>query len=225
MLTWAVGVKPAAMNCSCLLQGYAEGRYILPPLPYPDSAIEPLLSAEALYLHHDKHHAAYVVGANAALDALRLINNGELSPQQAPSVSQNLAFNLGGHILHTLYWENICPTERHEPTGDLALAILRDFGSYAAFEQLFLTVSLAVQGSGWGVLGLDPMSHRLMVTGIRRHQDVLVPGFCPLLVCDVWEHAYYLNWRNDRKGYLYSFMQHINWNIVEQRYEKARCYE
>ena len=95
-------VKTTAMNCSCLLHGYAEGRYILPPLPYPDSAIEPLLSAETIYLHRDKHHAAYVDGANAALDSLRQINNGKLSPQQAPAVCQNLAFNLGGHILHTL---------------------------------------------------------------------------------------------------------------------------
>ena len=221
-----MGVKPTAMNCSCLLHGYAEGRYILPPLPYPNSAIEPLLTAEALYLHHDKHHAAYVAGANAALDSLRLINEGELSPQHAPAVCQSLAFNLGGHILHTLYWENICPPDRRrEPSGGLALAVMRDFGSYAAFEQLFLTVSLAVQGSGWGVLGVEPMSRRLMVTGICRHQDVLVPGFCPLLVCDVWEHAYYLTWSNDRKGYLHSFMQHINWDIVEQRYEKAYRYE
>lgn len=218
-------VNTIAMNCSCLLRGYAEGRYVLPPLPYPDSAIEPLISAEALYLHHGKHHAAYVAGANAALDSLRRINEGELSPQQAPAVCQNLAFNLGGHILHTLYWENISAADRREPSGGVALAIMRDFGSYAAFEQLFLSVAQAVQGSGWGVLGVDPVSHRLIVTGVCRHQDVLVPGFCPLLVCDVWEHAYYLTWRNDRNGYLHAFMQHINWDIVEQRYEKSRRYE
>lgn len=179
------------------------------------------MCAETLYLHHDKHHAAYVAGANAALDTLRRINEGELSPEHAPAASQSLAFNLGGHILHTLYWENLAPEPTVGPDDALAEALESSFGSYSAFERLFCSVAAAVQGSGWGVLGIDPVSRRLLVTGIERHQDVLVPGFEPLLVCDVWEHAYYLSWSNDRKGYIAAFMKKVNWPMVNQRYERA----
>ncbi len=209
------------MNSTNLLHGYAEGRYVLPPLPFGESALEPLICAETLYLHHDKHHAGDVTGANAALDTLRLINDGTLSPTHAPAACQSLAFNLGGHILHNLYWENLTSGQRQEPQGELSAAIDRDFGNFAAFRKVFSSVAIAVQGSGWGVLGVDPLSRCLMVTGIQRHQDVLVPGFIPLLVCDVWEHAYYLTWSNDRKGYVNAFMQHINWSVVENRFERA----
>lgn len=204
------------MNLSCLKSGYAEGRYILPPLPYGEGALEPLICAETLYLHHDKHHAAYVAGANAALDSLQLISDGALSPSQAPALTQSLAFNLGGHILHMLYWENLM-SGAGEPLPATAAALSESFGSYHAFMKIFASVALGVQGSGWAVLGVEPVSRRLMVTGMCRHHDVLVPGFCPILVCDVWEHAYYLTWSNDRKGYVNAFMQHINWGVVENR--------
>lgn len=210
-----------SLNFLC---GYDDGRYVLPPLPYSESALEPLISAETLYLHHDKHHAAYVAGANAALDSLTLINDGVISTAQAPAVSQSLAFNLGGHILHTLYWENLTSEARETPHGELAAEINAMFGSFSGFRNIFESVTAAVQGSGWGVLGVDSLSRRLIVTGICRHQDVLVPGFCPLLVCDVWEHAYYLTWGSDRKGYVSAFMKHINWNVVEERYRKALSY-
>lgn len=214
------------MNSSCLLNGYADGRYVLPPLPYGESALEPLICAETLYLHHDKHHAAYVAGANAALETLQLISEGTLSPAHAESACQNLAFNLGGHILHSLYWQNLtAKAVQHVPEGELALAMEVAFGGYAAFVKIFSAVALGVQGSGWAVLGTDPISRRLMITGICKHHEVLVPGFCPLLVCDVWEHAYYLTWSNDRKGYVNTFMQHINWPVVCERYEKFLRHE
>jgi len=209
------------MNTTCLTQVFAEGRYILPPLPYGDAAREPPACAEPLYLHHDKPHAAYVAGANAALDTLRLINEGALSPAQAMPATQSLAFNLGGHILHTLYWENLGAQRASMPGEEMTRALENSFGSYNSFVRLFSSVAVAVQGSGWAVLGVDPVSRGLQVAGIHRHQDALVPGFCPLLVCDVWEHAYYLTWSNDRKGYVDSFMKHINWETVEQRYERS----
>lgn len=214
------------MNSSYLLNGYADGRYVLPPLPYGEAALEPLICAETLYLHHDKHHAAYVAGANAALETLQLISEGTLSPVHADSACRNLAFNLGGHILHTLYWGNLsAKSSLLAPEGALALAMESAFGSFAAFVKIFTAVAVSVQGSGWAVLGTDPVSRRLMVCGICKHDEVLVPGFCPLLVCDVWEHAYYLTWSNDRKGYVNAFMQHINWAVVSERYEKFLRHE
>ncbi len=210
------------MNSSCLRNAYADGHYVLPPLPFGEASLEPLICAETLYLHHDKHHAAYVAGANAALETLQLINAGELSTAHASAACQNLAFNLGGHILHCLYWENLAPKGVHLRTDSLLSdAIDVEFGSYVAFEKLFTAVALAVQGSGWAVLGVEPISRRMVISGICKHHEVLVPSFYPLLVCDVWEHAYYLTWSNDRKGYVNAFMQHINWNVVNERYEKA----
>lgn len=213
------------MNSICLTQGFADGHYVLPPLPYSVADMEPLVSAETLLLHHDKHHAAYVAGANAAVEALRKINNETLSAEYIPSATQNLAFNLGGHILHTLYWHCMMPVPGCLPQGVLADALQRSFGSYEAFYRLFSGVAEKIQGSGWAVMGVDCMSNRLIICGILRHQDVLVPGFTPLLACDVWEHAYYLTWKNNRKGYIETFMRHINWNAVSHFYRKAINYE
>lgn len=212
------------MNCSCLTKGYSEGHYVLPPLPFDEAAMEPLISAETMKIHHDKHHAAYVAGANAAAETLRRVAMGELDPEASVAATQNLAFNLGGHILHCLYWGNLSPEPQGPPQGALADAINRHYGSYQGFLRLFNAVTLAVQGSGWGVMGLDLASRRLLAFGICRHQDAFAPGFRPLLVCDVWEHAYYLTWRNNRKGYVEAMMERINWQAVENRYKDC-CHE
>lgn len=197
---------------ACITCGYADGRYVLPPLPFAPAAVAPLLDEETVLLHHDKHHAAYVAGANAAAETLRRVAEGDLSPEAAPAATQLLAFNLGGHILHCAYWNSLSPTPQEGPSGAMADAINRSFGSYQGFERLFRSVTIAVQGSGWGVLGVDPVSGMLRVVGICRHQDALVPAFVPLLVCDVWEHAYYLRYHNNRAGYVNSFLEYANWN-------------
>ena len=209
------------MNGIFLTHGFADGHYVLPPLPYDETALEPFISAETLVLHHDKHHASYVAGANAAAEVLRSICNGNSAVEQASSAMQKLAFNLGGHILHTLYWHSMSPHAEGPPHGALAELMNASFGSFDAFCKLFSSVCESVQGSGWGVLGVDPVSCKLLVLGVCRHQDVLVPGFRPVLVCDVWEHAYYLTWRNNRKGYVAAFMQHIHWPSVALMVEKA----
>lgn len=212
------------MKTTCHCKGFAEGHYVLPPLPYDETALEPVISAETLRLHHDKHHAAYVAGANAAAETLRRVASGERAPEEAPAATNNLAFNLGGHILHSLYWGNLSPQPQGTPSGALADAINRSYGSYAGFLKIFSSVTLAVQGSGWGVLGVEPASQGLCIFGICRHQDALAPGFKPLLVCDVWEHAYYLTWRNNRKGYFDALMERVNWSAVETRYQDY-CHE
>ena len=205
------------MKKNCLTCGYADGRYVLPPLPYSPVSLAPLLDEDTVLLHHDKHHAAYVAGANAAAGTLRRISAGDLAPEAAPAAAELLAFNLGGHILHCLYWHSISPTPQKGPEGALADAINRSFGSYAGFVSLFRSITLAVQGSGWGVLGVDPMSGLLRIMGACRHQDVLVPGFQPLIACDVWEHAYYLRYRNNRAGYIDTFLDYIDWEKAEKR--------
>lgn len=213
------------MNTPCLTHGYAEGCYILPPLPYAPESLEPFLDAETVVLHHDRHHAAYVAGANAAADTLRRVAAGELDAQVASAASQSLAFNLGGHILHCLYWDNMSPVASSLPlSGKFAEAVSRSYGDMDGMLRVFRSVTLSVQGSGWGMLGVDPVSHRLIVTGICRHQDVLVPSLMPLLVCDVWEHSYYLRYRNNRAAYLEGFMSKVNWSVVEERYNHVFCH-
>lgn len=205
------------MKKKCFICGYKDGRYVLPPLPYAAVELAPVLDEETVLLHHDKHHAAYVAGANAAAETLRRVAEGDLAAEAAPDATQLLAFNLGGHILHCLYWQSLSPEPQDGPSGSLADAINCSFGSYDGFVKIFRAVTMAVQGSGWGMLAVDPASGLLRVVGICKHQDVLVPGMEPLLACDVWEHAYYLRYHNNRAGYLDAFMQHINWKNVEQR--------
>ncbi len=202
------------MDTICLRDGYADGQYILPPLPYDVTALEPFLDAETLRLHHDAHHAAYVAGANAALAQQRSMSSAGISA----AVAQSLAFNLAGHMLHTLYWGNLSPQAGQRPCGELARVIDSEFGSYSDFAQLFRNVATGVQGSGWAVLAKDAVSHRLVVLAAQKHQDALLPRMRPLLVCDVWEHAYYLRYRNNRAAYVDAFMDQICWHTVCQRY-------
>ena len=217
-------ISPLSMNTNYPTCAYRDGHYVLPPLPYGASDLEPLLDEQTVLLHHDKHHASYVAGANEAADILSRIQTGELDPAAAPDATSRLAFNLGGHILHCLYWESISPEGGEQPMGDLADAINRSFGSMEGFQKVFRSVTLSVQGSGWGVLGVDPVSGLLRVFGICRHHDALIPGLLPVLACDVWEHAYYLRYHNNRAGYINSFLSHIDWKHTHQRLT-AICHE
>lgn len=206
------------MDKITLCDGYEAGRYVLPPLPYDIAALEPLLDAETVLLHHSRHHAAYVNGANAAADMMRAVACGELPETMAGTAANNLAFNLAGHILHTLYWGNISTEAGQRPCGEVADAINTAFGSYAGFVRLFRSVAGGIQGSGWAILAVDAVSHRLVVLGAQRHQDALLPRMRPLLVCDVWEHAYYLRYHNNRVGYVEAFLNQVCWRSVCARF-------
>lgn len=204
--------------------GYKDGRYVLPELPYAPVALTPVIDEETVLLHHDKHHAAYVAGANAAAETLRRVAAGDLSPEAAAAATELLAFNLGGHLLHCLYWESLSPTPQDGPCCALADAINRSFGDYGGFERVFRAVTLAIRGSGWGVLGIDPASGLLTIMGVCRHQDAIAPGFIPLIACDVWEHAYYLRYHNNRAGYIDKFLKYIDWEKANKRLENT-CHE
>lgn len=200
---------------------YADGRYVLPPLPYAYDALEPYIDAETMRLHHDKHHAAYVAGANTALDRLREIGQGKGDAALTTHWVRQLAFHGSGHALHSIFWKNMTPKPKAAPEGGLARAIDESFGSYQSFLKVFKAACIGVEGSGWGVLAYEPMSRKLVVLGLEKHQNLTVSGCVPLLVCDVWEHAYYLKHQNNRAAYVDSFLKVVNWDDVERRYEKA----
>lgn len=206
------------MDTICLCDGYEAGRYVLPPLPYEVTALEPLLDAETALLHHSRHHAAYVAGANAAADMMREIALGALPETMTATAAHQLSFNLAGHMLHTLYWGNLSTECGGGPAGELADAINTTFGSYAGFQRVFRSAALGVQGSGWALLAQDAVSRRLVVLAAHRHQDALLPRMKPLLVCDVWEHAYYLRYHQNRAGYVDAFMNQICWHSVAKRF-------
>ena len=206
------------MNASSFCQLFCDGIYVLPPLPYDAAALEPLIDAQTLSIHHDRHHAAYVAGANRAVESLRAVAQGRVDAAAASADTQNLAFHLGGHLLHSLYWHSMTPNPQPTPEGVLADAINRDFSDFEGFLRVFRNLATSVQGSGWAVLGIDPVSRRLLVYAITRHQDSLSPAFIPLLACDVWEHAYYLRYHNNRAGYVDAFIQLIDWKGTEERY-------
>ena len=194
----------------------------LPPLPYGYDALEPHYDEATLRLHHDKHHAAYVKGLNAAEERLAtMLKSEDFAAVQ--SVCPALAFHGSGHILHSIFWSNIKPGGGAEPKGELGEAIAKQFGSAESFTKLFLAATNAVEGSGWGVLAYRPTDDALVVLQAEKHQNLTQWGVIPLLVLDVWEHAYYLNYQNERPRWTAAFMEHlVNWDNVAERFRAAR---
>ncbi len=206
------------MHSTCHLNGYASEGYTLPALGYDASALENFLDRETVHLHHQKHHAAYVHGANLATAQLREIADGSLPLVMARIVTQHLTFHVAGHILHSIYWKSISPMPHNTPEGTLAEAIARTFGSYEHFLRLFTQLASSVQGSGWVVLGVEGLSQQLSLATLHQHQQELPPCFIPLIACDLWEHAYYLRYHNDRERYIAAFVAQLDWTYAQQQY-------
>jgi Fe-Mn family superoxide dismutase len=193
--------------------------YTLPDLPYDYSALAPHISAQIMELHHSKHHNTYVTGANTANAALaEARESGNLA--NVNKLEKDLAFNLGGHVNHSIFWTNLTP-ETGEPTGDLLEAIGRDFGDLEKFKAHFTATALGVQGSGWSVLAYDVIGQRLSVFQLFDQQGNVPFGLVPLLMLDVWEHAYYLDYQNVRADYVKAFWNIVNWDNVGQRLAAA----
>jgi Fe-Mn family superoxide dismutase len=191
--------------------------YSLPELPYDVAALEPHYPAEILELHHDKHHAAYVAGLNKTLDQLAEARaSGDYGP--LVGLEKTMAFNLSGHILHTLFWQNLSPDGGDKPQGELAAALDDSFGSFDAFRDQLTQATVLVQGSGWGALSWEPLGQRLIIEQIYDHSGSVGVGSTPLLVIDAWEHAYYLKWRNVRADYVKSMWNIVNWPDVTARF-------
>jgi superoxide dismutase, Fe-Mn family len=198
--------------------------YELPDLVYDYAALEPHYSARMLELHHGKHHAAYVKGLNATLDKLAAAReSGDLSA--IVGLEKTHAFNLSGHVLHTLFWQNLSPNGGDKPTGELAAAIDENFGSWDAFKAHLTEAVNTVQGSGWGSLSWEPLGERLFVEQIYDHQGNVGQSGVNLLVIDAWEHAYYLQYENRRPEYAAAIWNIIDWNDVSARFDRARQLE
>jgi Fe-Mn family superoxide dismutase len=195
--------------------------YTLPDLPYDYAALEPHYSAQILELHHDKHHAAYVKGANTALEKLALARENEQF-DTINGLLKGLAFNLSGHVLHSLFWNNMTPDGGDKPDGELAAAIDESFGSFEGFRNQLSEAALNVQGSGWGSLTWEPLGQRLIVEQVYDHQSNVGQGAPPLLVLDMWEHAYYLQYKNVKADWVDAFWNIVNWPDVAQRFDRAR---
>jgi Fe-Mn family superoxide dismutase len=196
-------------------------KYELPDLEYGYAALEPYYSAEMLELHHDKHHAAYVNGLNGVLDQLDEARASD-DFEAITGLEKKLAFNLSGHVLHTILWKNLSPDGGDKPDGDLAAAIDEYFGSFERFRRQLSEATATVQGSGWGALAWEPLGGRLYVAQIYDHQDNIGQSSGPLLVLDAWEHAYYLQYRNKRPDYVEAMWNIIDWSDVARRFEAAR---
>jgi superoxide dismutase, Fe-Mn family len=195
--------------------------YELPELPYGYDALEPHVSRELLELHHDAHHAAYVKGANETLDKL-VDARREREFEHIGQLEKSLAFNVAGHVLHSLLWKNLTPGGGDAPNGEVATALEKDFGSFDAFKAQLTAAASAVQGSGWAALSWEPLGRRLLVEQVYDHQGNTGNATVPILVVDMWEHAYYLQFRNKKAKWLEAFWQLVNWTDVEQRLAKVR---
>lgn len=196
-------------------------KHELPPLPYAYNALEPYYDEETVRLHHDKHHAAYIAGLNKAEEALaQARETGDYATIQY--WEKQLAFHGAGDFLHTIFWQNMAPNAGGDPTGDLSGQIEKDFGSVEAFKKQFSAAAGAVEGSGWVMLGWMPDWQKLYIFQIENHQKLVVPGIEPLLVLDVWEHAYYLKYQNRRPEWVEAWWHLVNWQDVRKRFERVK---
>ncbi len=195
--------------------------YTLPDLPYDYGDLEPHISGKIMELHHGKHHAAYVAGANAALARLaeaRATGNFDA----VTMLEKNLAFNLGGHVNHSVFWRNLSPEGGGRPEGELAAAIDEFFGGFEAFTKHFSAVANGVQGSGWSILAWESIGQKLVVVQLYDQQANLALGLVPILMLDMWEHAFYLQYLNVKADYVTAFWNVVNWADVAARFEAAR---
>jgi Fe-Mn family superoxide dismutase len=187
--------------------------YTLPDLPYDVGALAPHLSAELLGLHHGKHHAAYVKGANETLEKLATAEAAQIT-----GLDRALAFNVSGHVLHSMFWTSMSPDGGGRPDGELAAAIDDSFGSYDTFAAQFGAALTTVQGSGWAALVWEPLAQRLLVTQLHDHQSNTLVGSTPVLLADAWEHAYYLDYRNDKQAWSAAFFALADWRSAAERF-------
>jgi superoxide dismutase, Fe-Mn family len=204
-------------------EAFENGQYKLPELPYSYDGLEPHIDAKTLQLHHDKHHQSYVDGLNETIEAIADLR-GKIDDESAKlsGLERNLSFNAGGHILHTLFWATMAPNAGGEPTGNIADAINNNFDSFDFFKTYFSKVATTIKGSGWALLNYEPIGDKLIVFAVNDHDKYLSTGTIPLLTVDVWEHAYYLKYQNNRKEFVKAWWNLVNWNEVDKSYTWIR---
>ena len=196
-------------------------QYVLPDLDYDFGALEPHISGQIMELHHGKHHKAYVEKANETLDKLEQARASKDFTRLA-GLEKALAFNLSGHVLHSVFWKNLVPKGGDAPGGELARAITRDYGSFEAFKAQMTEVAATIMGSGWAALVWEPMAQRLLTCQIYDHQSNLSQSGVPLMVIDAWEHAYYLQYKNVKAEFFKAVWNLWNWKDVSARFAAAQ---
>ncbi|OYN87597.1 superoxide dismutase [Parenemella sanctibonifatiensis] len=195
--------------------------YELPDLPYDYSALAPHIAPEIMELHHSKHHNTYVTGANTALEKLaEAREKGDFG--SINQLEKDLAFNLGGHVNHSVFWKNMSPEGGGRPDGELATAIDEYFGSFEGFQAQFEATAKGVQGSGWGMLVWDTLGKRLNVMQLFDQQGNLPAAQVPIVQLDMWEHAFYLQYKNVKADYVEAWWNVVNWADATERFTTAR---
>lgn len=198
----------------------SQSPYKLPKLPYAYDALEPFISQRLQELHHKGHHAAYVKGANEALQALAATDEGS-TPANVAQLTNELTFNLAGHENHSLFWRSLSPVGGGKPKGMLAKAISNDFGSFETFKARFATLATATKGSGWVALAFEPVASRLVLLLLHDHQSCMTFGCVPLLLLDMWEHAFYLDYQSNKGKYIDAFWEVADWSSASRRLTDA----
>ena len=192
--------------------------FTLPKLPYDYNALTPYISEEQLKLHHDKHHQAYVNGANAIFEKIDKAHQ-ENAALDIKAVAKELSFHIGGHLLHTTFWENMAPAGKGgggQPGGAVADMINMGFGSFEQFKKQFTLAATSTEGSGWAALAAHTCIGRPLIMQIEKHNVNVFPNFQILMALDVWEHAYYLDYKNDRAKFVEAFWNLVNWDKVNK---------
>ena len=195
-------------------------KYTLPELTYDYAALEPSISARIMELHHSKHHAAYVAGANTALEQMEEAR-AKSEFGAINKLQKDLAFHLSGHVNHSIFWKNLAPTNNDRPEGELSAAINEFFGSFEAFQAHFNASAMGIQGSGWAFLAWDSVGERLIIEQLYDQQSNVAMASIPLLMLDMWEHAFYLDYQNVKGDYVKAFWSIINWSDVQSRFHAA----
>jgi Fe-Mn family superoxide dismutase len=199
-----------------------KARYSLPPLPYGYDALAPVISEELLRLHHDKHHAGYVNGANAVFTKLEKARAGDADVDMK-ALTKEFSFHFGGNLLHSHFWKNMAPSGKAggKPGGKIGDEITKEFGSFERFKKEFTWAANSTEGSGWGALGFCKQTRRPVIVQIEKHNLNVLPAVTLLLVLDVWEHAYYMDYKNDRGKFVESWWNIVNWEDVDNRVTKV----
>ncbi len=199
----------------------SKSLYTLPELTYSYDALEPHISGRMLELHHRKHHAGYVENANAVIEKLEEARS-DSDFTKLGALEKALAFNLSGHVLHSIFWKNLSPKGGSTPTGELAEAIERDFSSFDKFRKQLTEVAATMMGSGWAAVVWEPLGKRLLTTQIYDHQSNVNQAGVPLMVIDAWEHAYYLQYQNRKKEFFEAVWNLWNWRDIGDRLAVVR---
>ena len=194
--------------------------YTLPDLPYDYGALDPHISGKIMELHHSKHHQNYVNGLNTALEKLAAARDAD-DFGTINMLEKNLAFNLGGHINHSIFWKNLSPEGGDKPTGELAAAIDEHFGSFDAYRAQFEQVALGIQGSGWAITAWDTLGQKLVIVQLYDQQSNIPATLVPISQLDMWEHAFYLDYLNVKGDYVRAFWNIVNWADAQERFTAA----